>query len=118
MAFPTCTVTNISALIPCLKCVDKEVLLAYSVQLMAQLASKSTDPATVRNNAACLTCYSDEDLLRMQTALLAELAVAKGKRSSWTAQALQDETECLQCLPPHDLLAAFTLLLCNYLATL
>lgn len=118
MAFPTCTTKNIAALIPCLKCVDKEVLLAFNVQLMAQLANRSTDAATVRNNAACLACYSDEDLLRMETALLAELAVAKGKRSSWTAQALQDETECLQCVPPHDLRAAFILLLCNYLATL
>lgn len=118
MAFPTCTANNIAALIPCLKCLDKETLLAFEVQLLAQLAGVSTDAATIRNNAACLACWSDDDLLRMRTALLAELAVAKGKRASWTAQAIQSETTCLQCVPPHDLNAAFTLLLCNYLATL
>lgn len=118
MAFPTCTEASLSALIDdCLQCVNRDDLTAFRVRLLMQLTGVTAGPAEV-SNALCVACHSDLDIDRMVTALWAELAVAKGKRSSWNVAALRDETKCFKCTDPHKLRAAEVLLLCTYLKSL
>ena len=117
LATLTCTEHDLGSLITCLQCVSGDDLTAFEVKLLLQLTNQNINPQTV-NELMCVNCHSDLDLQRMETALLAELAVARRVRSSWSTQALRDETNCFKCTDPHILRAAKLLLLCTFLKML
>jgi hypothetical protein len=74
------------------------------------------DAAALRNNAACLICSSDEDLKRMETAILCQLAVDGTLRDDCDVDNLMADAKCLACLSKHDLRAIRLQLLCDYLS--
>lgn len=114
MAFPVCTEQSLTSLINCLQCVDKDKLIAFQVRLLLQITGLEISPLAVQE-AMCVKCHSDIDLLRMETVLWAELAVALRARADWNVPDLVDETKCYNCTDPHVLRAARMLLLCTYL---
>lgn len=114
LATLNCDEQDLNSLIDCLRCVSGDDLIAFQVRLLLQITGTEVSPENVQS-ALCVNCHSDEDLIRMQTALWAELAVAMGVRSDWNVQDLRDETRCFQCTNTHTLKSALTLLLCVYL---
>jgi len=110
-----CTSDGLLAAINCLKCVDEDKLWAFDVVSLALLNGQEVDAAALRNNAACLVCSSDEDLKRMETALLCDLAVSQAVRNDCDVDNLYEDAKCLACLSRHDLKAIRLQLLCDYL---
>lgn len=115
MALPECTAEGLGAAINCLKCVDGDKLVAFDVVSLALLNGQEVDAATLRNNAACLICSSDEDLRRMETAIMCAAAVDGGGRADCDVDNLMADAKCLACLSKHELLAIRVQLLCEYL---
>jgi hypothetical protein len=117
MAFPACTADGLGAQINCLKCVSKDNLIAFLVKLFLDITNYELQPESGQL-AQCLACYSDEDLLRMTVAIMAEYAVTTRARDSWSVEDLRDETKCYNCTDPHLLKAALLLLFCAFMEDL
>jgi len=120
MAFPGCNSTELLALIPCFECLSETQLLAIKARIMCQINGRGADcdPATMRDEASCLVCFSDRHLMILEIALLYALAVERGDREAVTPEELADEVKCLVCLPPHDLKAIFEKQLCDWFTAL
>jgi hypothetical protein len=116
MAFPICTPGELGELINCLKCVSADDLVAFQLKILLDITGTEITETTA-GQALCAACYSDDDLLRMTTALWAEYAVEIGARTSWSVEDLRDETKCWKCTDVHNLKGALVLLLCTFLAS-
>lgn len=109
-----CTEADLNSMIPCLRCVSKDDLINFQVRLLLQITAQDITPEAVQE-LFCTNCHSDEDLIRMETALWAELAVFLGARADWTVEDLMDETKCYKCTNPHLMRTARLLLLCVWI---
>ena len=114
MAFPACTADGLGAQIACLKCVSTDNLIAFLVKLFLDITNYDLQPESGQL-AQCLACYSDDDLLRITVATIAEYAVYTRARDSWSVEDLRDETKCYNCTDTHKLKAALMLLVCTFL---
>jgi hypothetical protein len=94
--------------------VSADDLIAFQVRLLLDITETEVTPLAV-SSVLCTACYSDDELLRMTTALWAEYAVETGARTSWSVQDLRDETKCWKCTDVHNLRAALLLLLSTFL---
>lgn len=108
-----CTPAELASAISCLQCVDGNKLMAFDVVSLAQLNGHAVNASTLRANAACFTCYGDEDLRRMETAVFCAMAQANDSRSDCSTQSLMDDAKCLNCLSLHDLRAIRLQMLCE-----
>lgn len=114
LATLNCTEEDLNSLINCLHCVSGDDLINFQVALLLQLTGQEVNPVTVQE-LMCVGCHSDEDLVRMETALWAELAVFMRARTHWNVTDLMDETRCFKCTDPHLLRTAKLLLLCTWI---
>lgn len=121
MPVAVCTESALGALIKCFECVnDNQQVEAMKAVLLCQLAQPAgitcTNGAQLRAASACIGCHSDKDLQLMELAVLNQAAVSIGRRTDGSATALIADARCLMCLPPHDLRAINTWLLCKLIA--
>lgn len=107
-----CTPDKIIDITPCFQCLTQTELLAVIVLCLAELDGYdlSKDLNTLMEDAACMKCLTDKQMLEGVTAVLANTAIRDGR----TMDQIKEDIKCLLCTDPKTLKATIVYLWCKY----